>query len=122
MLFGFDATMLVLVVRPRSKAWRVGGAVRRALLFLVVAPAVAIVPPHAPWLIGAVVSGGILARRRLAEHFTLESLTGPCPNCGTDLPAKSGRLKTPHPVTCDTCHFESAVVIPPEVLASHGLD
>lgn len=116
LVFGFPATAVELSVRRRSASWRVGGAVRTLAIFLVAAPLAAIVPPHAPWAIGALATGGILARRRWRERFTLEGVDGPCPKCGAPLSVKAGRLRLPHPVACESCHHQSALRIPAECL------
>ncbi len=115
-LFGFAATPVRVTVTPRSRAWRVWGAVRTMALFLVVAPFVAIFPPHAVWPIGAVLTGAFLARRRYVERFGLRTLEGPCPRCGGALRVKPGRLLVPHPVPCEACHHEPSIRIPSEAL------
>ena len=115
-LFGFPPAEVVVSVLPRSHAWRVGGAFRRVALFTLLAPVVAIVPPHAPWAIGALAGGVVLARRRLKERYTLVSMTGSCPKCGEALAVKSTRLREPHPVTCEACHHVGSLQVPAEAL------
>ena len=115
-VFGFPDTPVELSVRRRAVSWRVGGAARTLALFVVVAPLVAIVPPHAPWAIGALATGLILARRRWSERLTLERVDGSCPRCGAPLVVKAGRLELPHPVSCDACHYQSALRFPASVL------
>ena len=115
-LFGFPSTVAVLRVRPRSASWRATGAAARMGGSVVVAGVVAVVPPHAPWLIGALVVGAVLARRRWIERYTLESLEGTCPKCGEALSVRSARLRTPHPLPCEGCHHESALRIEPGAL------
>lgn len=79
---------------------------------LVAAPLVAVFPPHAPWALIALVTGGLLARRRWKEHYTVQSSRAPCPRCGSDLPLTSGaRLRFPHPVTCAECGHEPVVEV-----------
>jgi len=118
-LFGFPAEDLQVTLRARSKAWRIGGAARALGVALVVAPAVAVVPPHAPWLIGALAVGGLLARRRWTEHFTVVEGAGACPKCGAPLDVKPGRLRSPHPLPCEACHHESTLRLPDGVLDAH---
>lgn len=118
-LFGFDPTPAAATLRARARAWRVGGAARSVGIALLVAPAVAVVPPHAPWVIGALATGGILARRRWTELFTLVSIEGTCPKCGAGLAVKPGRLRSPHPLPCEGCHHESTLRIPAGVLDAH---
>jgi hypothetical protein len=119
LLFGFPSEPLEVKLRARSKAWRMGGAARTLGVSLLVAPAVAVFPPHAPWLIGALALGGMLARRRWTERFTVLDVTGRCPKCGAELNAKSGRLRRPHPLPCEACHHESTLQLPEAVLEEH---
>lgn len=111
-LFGFPSTKAVLTVRPRDASWRMGGAAATMAGFTVAAGVVAVVPPHAPWLLGALGTGVFLARRRWTERYTLERVSGTCPKCGGTFRVKRGRLRTPHPVSCERCHFESSLMIP----------
>jgi len=115
-VFGFPATRVRVRIRRRPRSWRLSGAVRRMAIFVVLAPLVAVVPPHAPWLIGALAAGAILARRRWRERFTLETVQGRCPKCGAELGVKAGRLRVPHPVPCEACHHEVSVRVPDAVL------
>jgi hypothetical protein len=111
-LFGFQPKPLQVTLRARSRGWRVGGAARTFAVALLVAPALAVVPPHAPWVIGALVAGGVLAKRRLGERFTVVGGEGVCPKCGAQLVVKSGRLRDPHPLPCESCHHESTLELP----------
>ncbi len=120
-LFGFEPTAATLELRPRAKSWRVRGVVRILLITFVVAPAVAVIPPHAPWVLGVLATGIILARRRWQEHFSLEAVRGSCPRCGGSLSASPGRLRSPHPLSCDGCRHEVSVEVPAEALASHAV-
>ncbi len=111
-LFGFDSTEAIVHIRPRGRRWRLGGAAGTMGVFVVIAMVVAIVPPHAPWGIGALVGGMILARRRMIERFTLLDVKGTCPNCAEPLDVRSARLLIPHPVTCEACHHQSSLKFP----------
>jgi hypothetical protein len=84
---------------------------------LLVAPMMGLIPPHAPWIIGAITGGGFLARRRWTEHFTLVGVEGTCPRCGARVKASQGRLRSPHPAVCEACNFEASIQVPPEALA-----
>jgi hypothetical protein len=121
-LFGFEATQAVASIQPRGGRWRVGGAARTMGIFLVIAPVVAIIPPHAPWGIGALAAGVILARRRMIECFTLIDLDGTCPKCDQALRVKQTRLRTPHAITCEGCHHQASLKLPPETLALRMTD
>lgn len=119
-LFGFEDTPMAARIIARSRAWRVGGAVRTFAVFAVVAPLVAVFPPHAVWLIGALVVGAVLARRRYIERFTLVGVEGKCPKCGTPLSVKKGRLKRPHPLPCEGCNHEPSLRLPDDALERHA--
>ena len=121
-LFGFEKVAVQAAIQPRSRAWRVGGAARTMAIFVVVAPFVAIFPPHAVWPIGALLTGGLLARKRYVERFTVVSLSGTCPKCDKAFEVKSGRLLVPHPVPCPDCHHEASVRFPAESLEAIALD
>ncbi len=60
--------------------------------------------------------GGFLARRRWTERFTVLDVEGTCPRCGEPVKATRGRLRSPHPVLCEACHYEASVEVPPEAL------
>jgi hypothetical protein len=121
-LFGFEKAPVLASIQPRSRAWRIGGAARTMAIFVVVAPFVAIFPPHAVWPIGALITGGVLARKRYVERYTVVSLTGACPKCEKAFEVKSGRLLVPHPVPCPDCHHEASVRFPAESLEAIALD
>jgi len=115
-LFGFSPSPVRVTVKRRSRGWRVGGAARIFGTSVVAAPVMALLPPHAIWPIGVLLTGGFLARRRMSEHFTLVALDGPCPKCEMALAIKRGRLRMPHPLPCDGCHHESTLRLPEELL------
>ncbi len=116
-LFGFPPSTLRVTLKRRSRGWRVGGAARIFGTSVILAPVMALLPPHAIWPIGVLLTGGFLARRRLSEHFTLIDLSGLCPKCEMALAIKRGRLRTPHPLPCDGCHHESTLRLPEGLLA-----
>ena len=116
-LFGFEDSPVKAWIIARSRAWRVGGAVRTFAVFAVIAPLVAVFPPHAVWLIGALALGAFLARRRYVERFTLVRVEGACPRCGTALSVKKGRLHRPHPLPCEGCNHEPNLKLPDGALA-----
>ena len=91
-------------------------------IFAVIAPVAAIVPPHAPWGIGTLAAGVILARRRMIERFTLIELEGSCPKCDEPLTVKRTRLRIPHPITCEGCHHQASLKVPAETLAAGMMD
>lgn len=111
-LFGFDDTSARVRLRPRSRSWRVWGAARTQAVGLLLAPAVALVPPHVPWALGALGVSFILARRRWQHRFTVEKVMGACPSCGADVEPRPGMLREPFPVSCEQCHYDLALVLP----------
>lgn len=117
-LFGHEPTPASVELVPRGRRWRAFRALRVLAVALVVAPIVGLVPPHAPWALGALVGGGLLAWRRWQERQTLVGLEGTCPRCGAGLSVDDARrLRRPHPVACEACHHEAALVIEADVTA-----
>ena len=121
-LFGYDATEATVRIQPRSRSWRLWGAVRTQAVGLVLAPAVGLVPPHVPWALGALGVSFFLARRRWRHVFTVASVTGPCPKCGKPVTPRAGMLRTRHSVPCDGCHHELSLVLPPGALEGRSAD
>jgi hypothetical protein len=119
-LFGFEPTPARAAIAARSRGWRLGGAIRIFVVFVVAAPFVAIFPPHAVWLIGALLTGAVLARRRYIERFTLLGVEGTCPKCGAPYSVKRSRLRVPHPLACETCHHEGSLRLPSGTLEAHA--
>ena len=115
-LFGFPSTKAILTVQPRPKSWRASGAAARMGVGVLMAGIMAIVPPHAPWIMGWLVIGAIMARRRWTERYTLQGVTAKCPKCEADLSLSPSRLRRPHPVSCEACHFESRLTFPEAAL------
>jgi hypothetical protein len=111
-MFGFDATSADVTLVSRSRRWRAGQAARVLAVTVVAAPFLALVPPHAPWALGALGAGIFLARRRWAERFTLIHLKGSCPRCGTAVNITAPtRLRIPHPVECDHCRHDGVLLV-----------
>jgi len=113
-LFGFPATPARVFLRPRSRSWRLWGALRSQGVGLILAPAVGLVPPHAPWALGALGVGFLLARRRWRHFATVEKVIGQCPKCGTTVSPRPAMMRQPHPVPCEGCHHELTLVFPEE--------
>jgi hypothetical protein len=111
LLFGFPPAIVKVQIRARALGWRTARAAQILGLFLLITPIAALVPPHAPWGIGALITGVLLARKRWSERFTLEQVAGCCPKCSEELNVKPGRLKHPHPLSCDTCHHQSSLEV-----------
>ncbi len=80
---------------------------------LVIAPAVALIPPHVPWAFMALGLGGFMGSRKWKERFTVISLEGYCPKCGGPLSIRSGTpLRPVLTVPCDGCNHESRLTTP----------
>lgn len=118
-LFGHPSTPARLTVRARSRRWRLRKALVPLAVALVVGPVVAIVPPHAPWVLIALAAGGLLAWRRWKEDYTVVDFRACCPRCDADLHVPSGTpLRFPHPLTCDACRHEPVLKVDPDELES----
>ena len=103
-VFGHDPVTVRLTLVPRSPGWRASRAARYLVGGAVLAPLVAIVPPHAPWAVGAGAGGLVLGLRKWGERFTLTAVDGLCPRCGAPLPFGGATpLKTPHSLGCEEC-------------------
>lgn len=121
-VFGFDDQPVRARIIERGRGWRVGGAARTFAVFVVIAPLVAVFPPHAVWFVGALSAGAVLARRRYVERFTLVSVEGRCPKCGAALSVKKSRLKRPHPLPCEGCNHEPALRVPDGAMEGRTAD
>lgn len=111
-LFGHPPSPVRLELRDRSRGWRLRRALAPAAAGLVVAPVVAIVPPHAPWVVAVLAAAGTLAWRRWREEYTIVGFEARCPRCDAELQMSSGtRLRSPHPLTCDSCRHEPVLQV-----------
>jgi hypothetical protein len=106
-LFGHPPSMASLELQARSRSWRLRKAAISGGPFLLLAPVVALLPPHVPWAVAALGTGFYLARRGWTEEFTVLAFEGTCPRCGAGLSLPSGsRLRFPHSLHCDGCRHE----------------
>jgi hypothetical protein len=119
-LFGFPPASLRVRLHRRSRSWRVWGAARIFGTSLLVTPVMALLPPHAIWPVGVLLTGAFLARRRLSEHFTLLELVGMCPKCDAQLHIRGGRLREAHTLPCDGCHHQSTLKVAAGLLESRA--
>ena len=111
-LFGFPPTDGVVQARPRSLAWRGGWAFAYGTGGVALATLAALVPPHAPWVAGALGLGTFLALRRWRERYTLLALEGSCPRCGLGLTLPSGTpIRGVMSVSCDGCRHDSTLTV-----------
>lgn len=106
-LFGFQPTAGTAHVLYRTRSWRATRALLAAGLALGLAPLFFLIPPHVPWVLAALGTGGYLARKYWTEHYTLRSFRGACPKCRAeqvvDGPVK---LRMPHVLSCMGCQHE----------------
>lgn len=113
-LFGHDSVDTTVEVIPRSRSWRMWRTLRLLAVFVIIVPVVGIIPPHAPWIAGAVTIAAVLARRRWTERFTIADFKAACPRCDHELTVRSGtRLRIPHPIPCDECGHEPLLTATP---------
>lgn len=120
LLFGFGPTEATVTLERRTRAWRITRTLRVLAATALAAPLLGLVPPHAPWVLGALGGGLLLARRRWNHRFSVRELSARCPRCDAEVTVPSGtRLRAPHPVPCESCHHESTLEIPREGLP-HG--
>ena len=111
-IFGFDDVPADARIEGRSVGWRARRAAIALAAGLIVAPLVALVPPHAPWALGALGIGLLTARRRWAEEHTLHFLEGACPRCGEGITlSRPARLRHPHAASCPSCQYELAISV-----------
>ncbi len=111
-LFGFSSTEAALELLPRSRSWRAIRATGFIGGGLVLAPAVGLFPPHAPWATGALVLGSFLGLRKWRERFTILSLQGYCPKCGGPMAIREGTpFREALSVPCEGCNHESRLVV-----------
>lgn len=102
--FGADSTPATVELLERPFSWRMTRALLAAGIGLGLAPVAAIVPPHIPWAGAALIGGGVIARGRWIERYTLARIEGTCPRCNGAIemtPAR--RLKDPESITCGNC-------------------
>ena len=111
-LFGFDDVPADARIEARSVGWRARRTLLALAAGLIVAPAVFLVPPHAPWALGALGIGLLTAVRRWAEKHTLHFMEGACPRCREDISiSRPVRLRYPHAISCPSCQYESAITV-----------
>jgi len=102
--FGAQPTPVRVELLERPFSWRITRALLAAGIGLGIAPLAAIIPPHIPWAGAALIGGGVIARGRWVEHYTLARIEGTCPRCGGEIEMTPGRrLKSPESITCGNC-------------------
>lgn len=106
-VFGFPSSEAVARVHYRDPFWRGSRAAGFLGLGVVLAFPAALIPPHAPWALGALGVGGIMARRKWRERRTLVELEGSCPRCESPVRiTRPTRMREPHSLPCEACNHE----------------
>ncbi len=102
--FGAAPTAARVELLARSASWRTTRALLAAGIGVGVTPLVAIIPPHIPWAAAALIGGGVVARNRWQELYTLVHISGLCPRCGGAIDQSPGkRLASKPSVLCGHC-------------------
>jgi hypothetical protein len=103
-LFGFPPAPVAVSAIPRSLWWR---GIRALGFFgggVALAAGGSLVPPHAPWVLGALGIGGYLGIRKWEERISVLSLQGLCPKCGKKIQLRKGTpLRQSVSLSCDGC-------------------
>lgn len=111
-LFGFDDVPADVRIEARSLGWRTRRTGIALAAGLIATPLAALVPPHAPWALGALGISLFTARRRWTEEHTLHFVKGSCPRCGEGITlSRPTRLRHPHAISCPSCHYELAISV-----------
>ncbi|HWV58703.1 MAG TPA: hypothetical protein VNZ57_14700 [Longimicrobiales bacterium] len=104
-LFGYAPVDAEADLRPRPRSERL----TRALLYagggIVLAPIVAFIPPHVPWVLASLGAGVYFGRSHWRGDYEVTRFEGTCPACGAAMTLKAGtRVRFPFGVTCMACH------------------
>lgn len=87
-------------------------AILSLVVFWGVAPFTFIVPPHYPFPVLCLATGGYLAHLFWTGRYRVRWFVGQCPRCGGHLRMSLGeRISLPHTVPCLACHFEPALEV-----------
>jgi hypothetical protein len=105
-VFGSEPGSALLEVTPRPRARRATRAAGTAAATLVVAAAVALLPPHLPWLLAALAVGGWRTRGEWRGEYELHGFEGSCPRCGEPLRVVERYITPPLQVPCFACHAQ----------------
>ena len=110
-LFGSPPRPAVLDVTPRPRSQRTTRALTTLGATLVLALLVALIPPHAPWLLGVLAVGAWRARGEWRGEYALHELAGLCPRCDAPLELDERYITPPLVVHCDACHAQPMLTI-----------
>jgi hypothetical protein len=113
-LFGAESRAAVLDVTARPRSQRLTRTLVTAGGALLVAPLVALVPPHLPWALGALGFGAWRARGEWRGDYLLHAFAGSCPRCGAPLEVADRYITLPAALTCYGCHAQPMLTLPTE--------
>ena len=106
-LRGHEPRPAALEIEYRSPKTRLTRALLSLLGFWVLAPVVALLPPHLPWALLAIAAGIYFAHRQWTGEYIVHRFDGACPRCESPLPLPPGsRIRLPHQMVCYQCHHE----------------
>ena len=110
-VFGADARPARLEVTPRPTGKRATRAAATGAATLVIAAGVALLPPHAPWLLAALAIGGWRTVREWRGEYQLHAFEGSCPRCGEPLKLEERYITPPMLLPCYSCHAQVQLTI-----------
>lgn len=111
-LRGHEPKPADISLERRSRQTRMTKSVLSLVGFLILAPIVALIPPHIPWVILAVAAGFYFAYRQWTGEYVVHGFKGECPRCGNSLEIKPGsKIKLPMDMDCFQCHHQPTLEV-----------
>ena len=110
-VFGSEPRPARLEVTARPRAKRATRAAGSAAATLLVAAGVALLPPHAPWLLAALAIGGWRTSREWRGEFELHAFEGTCPRCAEPLKLDERYITPPLQLPCYACHAQVQLTV-----------
>lgn len=113
-LSGHEPVPARLDVVHRARRTRMVGGLLSLLGFWALAPLVALLPPHVPWLLGALAAGVYFGYKQWNGEYEVRAFAGECPRCRAALAIAPGtRIRLPHRIDCFHCHHEPSLQLAP---------
>ncbi len=111
---GHEAVPAQVRMIHRSKRTRTVGGLLALLGFWALAPVVFLLPPHIPWLLGALAAGVYFGYKQWNGEYEVRSFAGECPRCHASLSIPPGsRIRLPYRMDCFRCHHEPSLQVAP---------
>lgn len=111
-LRGHEAKPAEIQIEKRPRQTRMTRSILTLVGFLVLAPVVALIPPHIPWVLVALFMGGYLAWKQWAGEYIVHSFSGNCPRCDAELKIDPGsKVGLPLEMDCYSCHHKPTLVV-----------